>query len=232
MKKEEIVSRIKNGMEQACFHARNFSLYAKDVIKAEYFYTVFIANSLLPQSEWEGSRKVNVEHPTEDFCCNAFPYCSGGKGRNMNFSSRVGLNGKRHNTERKGKIDITITEKDMSLCAIEVKGFNPAKALVEEDLRRNFQYFTLRDTGTGESLVEFAFLVSFHSYMWNSDPNSRTRKLQKRFENYIENLNTPQSTRTSSESFLISHEESDPGQQHLFLGNIVITEKLVHSCLS
>jgi hypothetical protein len=225
MKKEEIVSRIKNGMKEACFHAINFSLSAKDIIKAEYFYTIFIANYLLPQSEWGVERKLNVEHPTEDFCCNAFRYCAGGSGRNMNFRSGVGQNGKAHNPERKGKIDITITENDMSLCAIEVKGFNPAKALVEEDLRRNFQYFTMRDTGTGESLVEFAFLVSFHSYMWDSDPNSSIRKLQKRFDNYLENINTPKVTRTISESFLISQERSEPGQQHLFLGNIVITEK-------
>ncbi|HCC54138.1 MAG TPA: hypothetical protein DEQ20_04315 [Desulfobulbaceae bacterium] len=225
MKKEEIVSRIKNGMKEACFHAINFSLCAKDIIKAEYFYTVFIANYLLPQIEWGGSTRVNVEHPTEDFCCNAFPYQSGGTGRNMNFRRGVGQNGKHHTPERKGKIDITITEKDISLCAIEVKGFNPAKALVEKDLRRNLQYFNMIDTGTGESLVEFAFFVSFHSYEWNSDPNSRTIKLQNRFDNYLKNLNTLKVTRTISESFLISHEESEPGQQHLFIGNIVVTER-------
>lgn len=227
MKKEEIISRIKNGMKEACFHAINFSLCAEDIIKAEYFYTVFIANYLLPQNEWGGSCRVNVEHPTEDFCCNAFRYYSGGIGRNMNFSSGLGQNGKRHNTERKGKIDITITENDISLCAIEVKGFNPAKALLEEDLRRNFQYFTLNDTGTGESLIEFAFLVSFHSYMWYSDPNSNIRKLQKRFDNYIKNLENQEITKTISKPFLISHEKSEPGQQRLFLGNIVITERAI-----
>lgn len=230
MTKEEIVRRIKNGMEAACFHAINFSLYAEDIIKAEYFYTVFIANYLLPQNEWGGSTRVNVEHSTEDFCGNAFRFSSPGrKKRTIEFRSGVGQNGIIHNPERKGKIDITITESDISLCAIEIKGFNPAKALVEEDLRRNLQYFPMIDTGTGESLVKFAFLVSFHSYMWNSDPESSTKKLQKRFANYLENLNTPKSTRTISESFLISHEKSELGQQHLFLGNIVVTEKLVHS---
>lgn len=72
------------------------------------------------------------------------------------------------------------------MCAIEVKGFNPPKEKVIDDMRRNLQYFA--DANTGRSEIQFAVSVMVRSY---KSHNPRKAHVQSLLLKYAKEIQAP-----------------------------------------
>ncbi|HJW18911.1 MAG TPA: hypothetical protein VJ499_17395 [Flavisolibacter sp.] len=239
--KTKIIDAVKSGMKQACHDMYSFTDQPELTFNAEYLFTVATAKAIdthnfLPAHEFE----IRIEHSTRKFARDCLPAIKRGhpmaKGSallRVKASPKIG---------RPGRIDIAIYRNLSSfpygrepLCAIEVKGFNPQRALVLEDLRRNLQF--MRVSGpTGGSVLEFTTFAALHSVSAPKDTNSVTaleNTIKEKYKAWMAGLGSRDDMIEEIDTFTISWELDgtiseendelviDTSSRHHFIGAIV-----------
>lgn len=177
---------IFNGLREAC----NTSFFFKNgdftEIKPEYLLTVLVAKQF---SDLKILDKyiVKLEEPTSDFASACVP--------NMNSSWEIS---QRHNCSRNGRIDVAIYDPKIgqhfnypALFPIELKGIDPDKQLVIEDLKRNLEYFLVEDEKTGKSQLQlsyFACIEEAKKFIYKGDELVFRDHIKVKYENWTANL--------------------------------------------
>jgi len=168
----DIKKAIQIGMSNACEDMNNFCDQPERKFNAEYLFTVATARAI---SELNGPPAdpyhIKIEQSTKLLqrdCLNPFL-------RQTKAKPQPGATIARHkhpipNVSRNGRVDIAIYADiapssylgEKPLCVIELKGFNPSKSLVLEDVRRNLEFHRLAGA-TGPSVLSFSFFAALHS---------------------------------------------------------------------
>jgi hypothetical protein len=240
----EIVKKLKESMRTSCDDALYFSNDETQLIDAEYLLTVNAAKAIKDLNNYFGTPyKIYLENDTRIFATACTPLF--GKRKADNFLGYRSILRTNNNTNRSGKIDIAVyTEKkgiDVPLCAIEVKGFNPSKSLIIEDLERNAEYFGLVSK-TGRSTLPFAIFLSLHAYKGVWDENKEKQnilKVKKRYERYIKENSKLADLSHSVDAFTVRRGVlPDPNDPHIqehglqgdedyhFIGVVLTTKKI------
>ena len=189
----EILRVIEDAMTFSCDQSELFTDAKSEPIAAEYLFTVAVAKKIAELNGPPGDPYIiRVERDAETFAkdCLSPMIVGSGQGFRRKMIFRKG----KPDVGRKGRVDVTVyVDKPNSgywghqpLCAIEVKGFQPAKELVIEDLARNLSF--LRATGnTGSSVLEFTVFAAFHSYKRTSDRWVKINEdeVKKKYESYL-----------------------------------------------
>ncbi|GAB3103510.1 hypothetical protein G8770_19695 [Aestuariicella hydrocarbonica] len=239
----DIINKLKESMRTSCDDAFYFSDNETQLIDAEYLLTVNAAKAIKELNHYFGTPyKICLENNTKKFASACTPLMANVKADNfLGYKSVIRTPS---NTLRSGKIDIAIyTDRnsiDIPLCAIEVKGFNPCKTLVIEDLERNAEYFSL-SSRTGDSILPFTVFIALHSYkgVWNDEKEQlNLSKVKKRYQSYIDGNEKLNSLSQSVEVFTIRRgilpDPEDPhiqkyglqgDEDYLFIGAVVTTKK-------
>ncbi|MPT34816.1 MAG: hypothetical protein E2604_06955 [Flavobacterium sp.] len=182
------IETIFEGLRDAC----NTSFFFKNgdftEIKPEYLLTVLVAKQFSDQNNLD-KFIIRLEEATEDFATSCVP--------ETNVDWEIP---KRHNCNRNGRIDIAIYSPDTSkrifhsyapLFPIELKGIDPTKSLVLEDLKRNMEYFLLEDEKTGKSILEvsyFACIEEAKKFIYEENKNEFIQKVERKYKNWTSNL--------------------------------------------
>lgn len=188
----DIICKLKESMIASCSDAVCFFGDETKLINAEYLLTVNAAKAINELNQYFGTPyKIYLENDTKKFATACTPLF--GKEKAPNFLGYKSVLRTPSNTQRSGKIDIAVYTNpsgiDIPLCAIEIKGFNPSKRLIIEDLKRNSEYFSLA-CRTGSSALPFAAFIALHSYkgVWNDEKEQlNISKVKNRYEKYINN---------------------------------------------
>lgn len=240
-----ILNKIDQAMKSACRQTELFTDAISEPIAAEYLFTVEVAKAIAELNAPAADPYViRVERDAETFAKDCLkPIARNGQGR---FGGKMILRRSQPNVDRKGRIDVTVyTEKINSgcwghqpLCAIEVKGFNPAKELVLEDLRRNLCF--LNATGeTGASVLEFTAFAAFHLYKRTNltQVQNRETALKRKYESFLEEVtgmtgisSDVSVVRVSLEQYGevvpgIDYDEIDLSKRHHIAGVIVVMSR-------
>lgn len=240
--KIEIIAAIKAGMKQACADMYSFTDRPELAFNAEYLFTVATAKAIdthnfLPAHAFE----IRIEHCTRKFAQSCLPLIK--RGHAMVRGSTI-LRGKSSpKLERPGRIDIAIyyepphtpTFGRIPFCAIELKGFDPQRTLVLDDLKRNLQL--MRVSGlTGSSVLEFTAFAALHSYRAPMDAYAvvtKENEIQKKYNAWMAGLGSRDDVIEVIETFTISWEPHgtvseeldelviDTSSRHHFIGVIV-----------
>jgi len=156
--KTEIENVIFSGLTNACADAYHFTGEVNAKIKPEYIVTVNVAKEFFTinngQAGYGHEFILKFEEDTTTFAMACVPQMVA----DDIFSIKIrGF----QNTDRNGKIDICVYDQfgDKPICPIEIKDFNPSKAEILKDLKRNLQLLELVDKNTGASILKFAFLA-------------------------------------------------------------------------
>ncbi len=189
----EIFNKIKEALITSCSDALYFSDNETHLIDAEYLVTVNTAKAIKELNNYFGTPyKIYLEHDTKNFSTACTPLI--GKKLANNFMGYSSVLRSKNNTERTGKIDIAIYKTynsiDIPLCAIEIKGFNPSKKNIIEDLKRNAEYFMFTSP-TGASQLSFTIFIALHSYkntLSDKKCEMNIGKVRKRYERYIKEI--------------------------------------------
>ncbi|WP_426992000.1 hypothetical protein [Methylomonas sp. CM2] len=205
----KFIDRLKTALNQSCNDARMFSDDDTNLINAEYLITVNIAKSIAAMNkDFGGPYKIHLEHSTKKFSSSCPPLLSK-KYSNNPFGYTEELRQGNLNTKRAGKIDIAVYTDghilDKPYCAIEVKGFNPSKAKIIEDLERNLEYFSLA-ANTGLSELPFSLFAALHSCKntWcDAKELTNINRITNRYKKYIASLSMPNNTRYNIQVFTI-----------------------------
>ncbi len=204
-----ILAAIKSGLAQACDDALLFSEDYSRELDAEYLLTVDISKEVFKLNPYivAPELRVNLELTTADFATLCAPQV--GYTPANNFMGRRTIWRTEHDVKcRPGKIDIVVIRRgkhwDMPVCAIEVKGFNPVKKTILDDLARNAEFFDISDP-TGQSQIEFTAFAALHSYQAYSKvaEGSRIAGLKKRYRKYLPDLQLSEKLRTEIDAFPI-----------------------------
>ena len=239
----DIINKLKESMKASCDEAFYFSDDETQLIDAEYLLTVNAAKAINELNHYFGTPyKICLENDTKKFATACTPLMSKVKAENsLGYESVVRTH---NNTRRSGKIDIAIytvrNSIDIPLCAIEVKGFNPSKSLIIEDLERNAEYFSL-SSRTGDSTLPFTVFIALHSYkgVWNDKKEQlNLSKVKERYQSYIDgniNLNgLSQSVEVFTirrgilpdpDDIRIQEHGLQGDEDYLFIGAVVTTKK-------
>ncbi len=234
---QDIKNKLKESMVTSCDDALFFSDDESKLIDAEYLLTVNAAKAIKELNIYFGDPyNICLENDTQKFATSCTPLMV--LTDNLKNVCRTSKN-----TQRPGNIDIAVyTDNkgiDTPLCAIEIKGFNPAKPLIIKDLERNAEYFGLTSP-TGNSTLPFTFFIALHSYkgVWNyNKENSNILKVEQRYHNYINENNNLNKLVHNVEAFTIRRgvvpDPNDPYIQELglqgdedyhFIGVIITTK--------
>jgi hypothetical protein len=186
----DIINKLKEALKTSCDDAFYFSDDETQLIEAEYLLTVNAAKAIKELNHYFGEPyKIRLENNTKKFASACTPLF--GRKKADNFLGYKSVIRTENNSKRSGNIDIAVYTTsnglDSPLCAIEVKGFNPSKELIIEDLERNSQYFELTSP-TGTSTLPFTAFIALHSYksVWDDDKeNKNIEKVRKRYQGYI-----------------------------------------------
>ena len=241
----KIIGEIKTAMQSACAQTELFTDAIAEPIAAEYLFTVEVAKAVAELNLLPGDPYViRVERDAEIFATDCLKPMVPGPGDGIH--RKMIFRRSKPEVGRKGRIDVTVyVDKPGSgywgyqpLCAIEVKGFNPSKDLVLEDLRRNLCF--LKVTGdTGDSVLEFAIFAAFHSYRRVTDAAVvfREGEVKRRYDGYVKELDDlsgivvdVQAVRVSLEQQGtivegIDYDEIDPSAKHHIVGAIVVMSR-------
>lgn len=177
----EIIEKIKQAMTRSCRDMLEFTDEPSREFNAEYLFTVNAVKSI---NELNGPDadpfKIYLERSTKTFAQDCIHPVKWGKFKVTPTIFRRKI----PNINRPGRVDIAIYyDKPMSryfgtqpLCAIEIKGFNPQRKVVIEDLKRNLEL--LRASGeTGNSVLQFTIFSALHSFKNFDSPNVENTNL-------------------------------------------------------
>jgi len=161
---------IKEGMEGACSDMFSFCDNPAERINAEYLFTVATARAIsarntVPADPYE----IRIEQSTKSFasdCLHPVIFGSPTQRGSTIFRAKHPL----PKIIRPGRIDISVYHNPAKstyfgsppLCSIELKGFNPPKRLVIEDLKRNLEFHRVQGK-TGSSVLDLSFFAALHS---------------------------------------------------------------------
>ncbi|MFW5393269.1 hypothetical protein V1951_18470 [Yersinia sp. 2544 StPb PI] len=167
----EIIMSVRSGMESAAKDAISMNLYSGAKIGVEYLATVSIGQALVRSKTYRrGDHELHFEYSTKKFISSTVPLIKKMPPLRGHIFSRSIVR-KLSNTTRNGRIDIALLNKNMGvefpLCAIEVKGDNPSKKLLINDLKRNLECM-IYSAETGRSGLDLTLSCSFFSYVNNS----------------------------------------------------------------
>lgn len=188
--KVDIIGKIKEALKTSCDEALYFSGDETQLIEAEYLLTVNAAKAVKELNQYFGyPYKIRLEHDTEAFATACTPLM--GKKPADNILGYTGVFRTKNDTDRSGKIDLAVyveeNGSDIPVCAIEFKGFDPAKDKIVEDLQRNAQYFSMTSP-TGGSTIQFTAFAALHRYrgVWTQQKELKSlEKVRTRYEKYI-----------------------------------------------
>jgi hypothetical protein len=167
-----IKKAVQTGMSEACSDMNNFCNQPEPKFNAEYLFTVAAAHAI---SDLNGPPAdpyhIKIEHSTKTLqrdCLKPFLNVA-------NTTTGLRSTIARHkypipSVSRNGRVDIAVYADiapsnylgEKPLCIIELKGFNPNKRLVLEDVGRNLELHRLSGA-TGPSVLEFSFFAALHS---------------------------------------------------------------------
>jgi len=187
----DIVNKLKEALKTSCDDAFYFSDDETQLIEAEYLLTVNAAKAIKELNHYFGEPyKIRLEHGTKNFASACTPLF--GREEADNFLGYKDVIRTKNDSTRSGNIDIAVYTTsngcDNPLCAIEVKGFNPSKDLIIQDLERNSEYFEVASP-TGTSNLPFTAFIALHSYkgVWDDDKeNKNIEKVRGRYQGYID----------------------------------------------
>lgn len=190
-----IYDKVISGMRSACDDMLRFSGEPARPLNAEYLFTVAVAKQIDElNSQYGDPYRIYLEKSAKEFsrdCLLPIKFSHPMKGRPSiirrkppNFDS--------------GRIDIAVYEDipnnsymgHQPICAIELKGFNPARTLVIKDLKRNLKYFGV--TGeTGGSVLQSTIFAALH--YWNktgseSKEAKRVKDIEDRYKSWLTEL--------------------------------------------
>lgn len=169
---DDIKKAVQDGMSQACEDMNSFCNQPERQFNAEYLFTVATARKI---SDLNGPPAdpyhIKIEQSTKTVqrdCLRPFlSVVSSASGPRSTIA--------RHKhpipaVSRNGRVDIAVYADtppasylgEKPLCIIELKGFNPSKRLVLEDVRRNLEFHRLTGA-TGPSVLSFSFFAALHT---------------------------------------------------------------------
>ncbi len=185
-------------MRSACEDMVRFTGEHSRPINAEYLFTVAVAKQIDKLNSYYGDPyRVYLEKKTKEFardCIIPFKF-----GHPMKCGSSIFRRGMpKPAIDRNGRIDIAVYKEipqspymgHQPICAIELKGFNPARCLVLKDLKRNLQFFNLVGN-TGGSVLSSAIFAGLHSWSKTGDSatdDAKLRKLGERYKGWLSEL--------------------------------------------
>ena len=239
---KQIINAIKTGMSNACRAMYSFTDEPALAFNAEYLFTVSTANAInehnyVPAHSYE----IRIEHSTKKFARDCLPPFKLGtqmvRGSNK-LRSKVPPK-----IERNGRIDIAVyydAPKSrylgrQPLCAIELKGFDPARKLVMDDLRRNLELMRVSGN-TGNSVLEFATFAALHERPAPKDLSEAMAygaEIKTKYQGWLAGLGQRNDVVETIETFTVSWdphgtitEEAeelviDKSTRHYFIGVIV-----------
>jgi hypothetical protein len=191
--KDDICSKTIEGLRISCDDIVRFTENHALPVNAEYLLTVNIAKSIATLNSSLGwPLKIYLEYPARTFLEKCFPLTSSIISRSFPpvqavFRQNPTLD---RPLDRPGRIDVAVLsdgqQDSIPICAIEIKGFNPPKGKVIDDIKRNKAYFA--DANTGRSQIQFAVSVMVRSY---KSPNSREAHVERLLLNYADEIQAP-----------------------------------------
>lgn len=183
-------------MKRACDDMLRFSGEPARQINAEYLFTVAVAKQLDGLNGYYGDPyRIYLEKNTRDFALDCLlPVRLGNPLQRRAYRFRKGV----PNILRNGRIDVAVYEDipnngylgPRPVCAIELKGFNPTRALVLKDLRRNLEYFSIKGN-TGGSVLGSALFGALHSWSkvgTQSEEDVKSETLRSKYEGWLSEL--------------------------------------------
>jgi hypothetical protein len=233
-------------MRFACEQSELFTGNRADPIASEYLFTVAVATAIAEINGPPGDPYIiRVERDATTFmkdCVRPFrfvPQVTPGRSRMVRAEEP--------DICRPGRVDVAVYTDVLNsghfgvrpLCAIEVKGFNPASGLVNLDLERNLGF--LRTTGpTGDSVLEFTVLAGLHSYGRFRDDQlvKNEMRTQEKYAGYVAKLGDLSGIDVAIEVNSISveqvgtviegidYDELDTSSRHHFVGAMVVMSRL------
>ncbi|MQR00985.1 hypothetical protein [Glaciimonas soli] len=244
---KQIIEAIKTGMKRACQAMHSFTDEPALAFNAEYLFTVNTANAIdehnyVPAHAYE----IRIEQSTKKFardCLLPFkfghPLVRGSTKRRSKVPPKI---------DRNGRIDIAVYHDSpksgyfgrQPLCAIELKGFDPARKLVMDDLRRNLEFMRL-EGDTGASVLGFVVFAALHETPVPQNLHEAFVKeveVKKKYQRWLAGLGQRSDVVESVETFGVSWEPDgtikeevceyvlDTSTRHHFVGAIVTFSRL------
>ncbi|HCR4003181.1 TPA: hypothetical protein OOF53_003612 [Morganella morganii] len=251
MNNNEIINAVKCGMKIAAREIYYMDFSSGGKVSTEYFATVSIGKRLFSDKKFNiGDNKIIFEYDTRRFITATVPLIKKIQPNNMFTRSLIRSHA---NTNRGGRIDIAIIGNkngvDYPICAIEVKGDNPTKKRLIDDIRRNLEYFKHTDT-TGKSDLRIAFNCAFESFSSDSkikkrfcitttDRNNKIKIVKQKYRKYIneianeipKNIDVSIDVFSSSEILVDPYSSQDEYEAledsiHLTLGVMIIFQQI------
>ncbi|ELJ8531306.1 hypothetical protein RUK45_003383 [Vibrio cholerae] len=218
----DIFEKTKEGMCSALSDAVSFTENFASIANAEYLITTNVAQKISELGPLRGPAQISthVEMPTKDFASKCVPLMKQPIVKNFSDLHKKTVFRKPKNTERNGRIDIAVlkqgTLENTPICAIELKGFNPAKNLVIKDLNRNLEYFKLY-CSTGKSQIEFTQFCAIYQFskaILKSDIPKNIQAVTTKYQSYLSALSIPSDVEFDMKVFsaserLLNGDESD-----------------------
>jgi len=245
--RNQILEKIKKAMKSACEQTELFTDAKAEPIAAEYLFTVEVAKAIAEFNAPAGDPYIiRVERDAGTFATDCLRPVARAKGDGL--SGKMVIRRSKPDVGRDGRVDVTVYADEFDsgywgyqpICAIEVKGFDPAKQLVLEDLRRNLCF--LRATGeTGDSVLEFTAFAAFHSYKRTTDSwvTKHEDEILQRYMGWIKDLGDLsdidvdiQVVRVSLEqqgtiTHGIDYDEIDSSTKHHIVGVMVVMSRVL-----
>ncbi|WPU57052.1 hypothetical protein SQW19_05535 [Stenotrophomonas acidaminiphila] len=245
----QILEKIEQAMKSACEQTELFTDAKSEPIAAEYLFTVEVAKAIAELNAPPGDPYIiRVERDADTFAKDCLRPSARGEGDG--FRRKMILRKSRPDVGRSGRVDVTVYADELNsgywgyqpVCAIEVKGFDPAKRLVLEDLRRNLCF--LRVTGdTGESVLEFTVFAAFHSYKRTTDRwvAVHENEIRQRYKGWINDLGDLSDIKVDVQAIRVSldqqgtitcgidYDEIDISTKHHIVGAIVVMSRALVS---
>ena len=156
-------------MRTACDDMLRFSGDPARRLNAEYLFTVAVAKQIDRLNFFYGDPyQIYLEKMTREFARDCIPTVKFGSPMQRS-SCKIRKSFPR--LARNGRIDIAVYQNisqstylgSQPVCAIELKGFNPAKNLVLKDLKRNLEFFSIIGP-TGASVLGSALFGALHCW--------------------------------------------------------------------
>ncbi len=201
-------------MKVSCEEAFFFSEDESRLIDAEYLLTVNVAKEIARLNNYIGvPYKIYLEKPTRKFASDCVPLM--GRLPVSNFLGYRSTLRKSKNTTRNGKIDVVVYRDGVSfrkpVCAIELKGFNPRREVVLQDLKRNGEYFSLSCV-SGSSQISFSVFAALHSFRKTHTTGSVKKDLQTlqaKYNGWLSKLGSSRNYKNNIRAFTISKSLAD-----------------------
>lgn len=237
----EIREKIKDAMVQSCNDMLSFTDGPSLKFNSEYLFTVNVAKKISRLNGPEADPyKIYLEKATKVFAKDCLVPVT--FGQPMKRGSTIF---RRHapKIKRNGRVDVVVYIDvpnngylgAQPLCAIEVKGFNPQRKHVLDDLKRNLEFHRVEGP-TGKSVLEFSCFAALHSFR-NVKDEAQVKKdslnVQTKYRKWLSEVGTLDDIDCEIETFTVSKDlvgrvlnegeylALDVNSKHHFVGVIV-----------